>query len=263
MQVHYLKIFDTNYVWILQHGSDIIIIDPGEDKIITNYITENRLNLVAVLLTHGHMDHIGGLNSLLKSFNVPVYGNISCELIDEVFSQNLFNVNNNSSLNIWTDIVIKTLLTPGHTLDGVSYIVESDNQQNHLFCGDTLFGAGCGRVFTNDYDLMLKSLNEICKLDDEIKIYPAHEYTLDNLTFAEFIEPDNLDIKNRVYEEKSKLLKFGVTLPTSLELEKRTNPFLRANMLSDNIKSITGIMPNDELECFRILRQLKDDFVAK
>lgn len=258
MQIHYLKTFETNYIWVLRANSDIIVIDPGTFKVVSDYITANQLNLVAILLTHGHTDHIGGVDDLVDLYNVPVYGG---EIIIKDMPLKTKIKAIPEDFELFTGIYAKTIVTPGHTFDGVSYLI-SENNKEHLFCGDTLFAAGCGRVFTQDYALMLSSLDKFKSLNDDVKIYPAHEYTLDNLAFAKFIEPDNQDVLIRIKNEKNKLDALGSTLPTTLKIEKQTNPFFRVNVLKKIIRDLSGKSIATELESFTELRKLKDNFVS-
>jgi hydroxyacylglutathione hydrolase len=256
MQIHCLKIFETNYVWVLKVDFDVVVIDPGESKVIVDYITANNLNLIAIMLTHGHLDHVGGVDELINLYNVPVYAGLLAAKNTPVKAK-IIAVD--KELIIFPGIEIKVINTPGHTLDGVSYLIQANGHQ-YLFCGDTLFAAGCGRVFTNDYNAMLTSLNKIKDLSDEVEIYPAHEYTLNNLEFARFVESDNSDVLARLETENTKFQNIGITLPTTLRLEKLTNPFLRTDKLKTAVEKITNSVLNNELEVFTQLRKLKDNF---
>ena len=262
MQIHYLKVFDTNYVWLLTVDSGLIVIDPGSSDVVANYITANKLTLCAILLTHSHWDHAAGVDNLVNLYQVPVYAS------ETVAANACFDVSNikhvidgQRLLNLLPGVDIEIVFTPGHTFDGVSYLVGANNKE-YLFCGDTLFAAGCGRVFTEDYNLMLNSLNKIKLLNDNIEIYPGHEYTLNNLKFAEFIEPENIDITSRIKMEAAKIKDNGITLPTNLALEKKTNPFFRVKDLSEKIAVVSGKELDNELSQFIELRKLKDNFTS-
>lgn len=258
MQIKYLKVFDTNYIWILQSGQDIIVVDPGSFEVVSNYITANKLNLTAILLTHSHWDHVSGVNGIVKEYNIPVYASENLEQTDDLDRTNIVFVKDNEAINILPDITIKALSTPGHTMDGVSYLVRRSGLE-YLFCGDTLFAGGCGRVFTRDYLLMLSSLDRIRNLNEEILVYPGHEYTLGNLDFAKFIEPDNENIAARIKLEEMSIN--GVTLPTTIAKERLTNPFLRIDELKHVIEQrIAGKELENRVDVFKVLRDLKDDF---
>lgn len=260
MQIHYLKIFETNYIWLLQVDSSIIVIDPGSSQVVSDYITAKKLNLIAILLTHAHLDHAGGVDELVNLYNIPVYG--SPLIIDnQCVATKIIALKEYQNLELFPDIQIKPIYTPGHTFDSISYLVNANNRE-YLFCGDTLFAGGCGRVFTNDYNLMFASLNKIKELNNNLEIYPAHEYTLSNLYFARFLEPDNQDILARIRIEEDKGNSVGITLPTNLKIEKLTNPFLRVNELKQIAADLSGNTINIELEGFIGLRNLKDNFVG-
>lgn len=258
MKIKYLKAFKDNYIWLIEHDQKLIVIDPGQSPQVINYITANNMSLQAILLTHGHHDHIDGVADIIAKYDVPVYG-----------ANNVANykVEDNQEL-VFNDLKCRVIATPGHTFDGVSYLF-SNNNFLYLFCGDTLFAAGCGRVFTNDYELMFNSLLKIINIGSMIDnnlanflIYPGHEYTIKNLEFARYIEPNNKDIRQRLLNEIKKLAELGNTLPTNLKIELTTNPFLRINdkniiLFLEHLlkkKVISGI------DCFINLRTLKDKF---
>ncbi|MFN7094153.1 MAG: hydroxyacylglutathione hydrolase [Burkholderiales bacterium] len=252
MEIKYLNAFKDNYIWLLQNNFDLIVVDPGDATPVLDYITANKLNLKAILLTHGHADHIGGVAALLAKYPIPVYG--SCDIAT-------IRVTEESTITLSSRISATVLATPGHTSDAVCYLIQTDGV-THLFCGDTLFAAGCGRVFTNDFVAMFSSLNKICRLPKATFIYPAHEYTLKNLEFAVLIEPHNLTITQRFNQEQAKLTATGITLPTSLELELQTNPFLRSmnSTLINSLSTMLGSIITPGLECFTKLRELRNTF---
>lgn len=257
MKITYLKAFSDNYIWILQNSDEIVIVDPGQSEQVINYIITNKLNLGSVLLTHGHDDHVGGVNDLLSlNSNVSVYGRCNSannKIVNESQSQfSLFK----------GQVMVNTIFTPGHTWDGVCFLITDWDGIMRLFCGDTLFGAGCGRVFTGDYQVMFESLNKLKNLPFNTLVYPAHEYTLKNLDFALFIESTNEDIVNRINIEKGKLFTSGNTLPTKLSVELKTNPFLRC-MDPVMVRCVSNILDKEVkagLDCFIKLRELRNDY---
>jgi hydroxyacylglutathione hydrolase len=253
MQIGYLKAFSDNYIWFIQHERDLIVVDPGASSVVLDYIITNKLNLLAILLTHDHFDHIGGVADIIDyAPNVPVYG------MGSIVTNELFG---NENITICPWLQIKTIATPGHTYTGICYIVEFMGL-THIFTGDTLFAAGCGRVFTNDFVAMYKSLAILCSLQQDTLVYPGHEYTIKNLQFARFIEPNNKNIIKRIKFEQDKLDRVGNSLPVSMGMELLTNPFLRTNDrdIIDSVTKITEQEVKSGLDCFIKLRELRKDF---
>lgn len=253
LTIKYFNAFEDNYVWLIHGDEGIVVIDPSSAKPVTNYITASDSNLSAVLLTHSHHDHIAGLTELISGKkSIPIWGKSSY-----ANKQILYE----GELPLASRLNIQTIFTPGHTLDGVSYLL-SDGGQFHLFCGDTLFSAGCGRVFTGDYALMLNSLNKIKQLYPKTLIYPAHEYTLKNLEFALTLEPFNRLIQQKYQSAKEQLYSSGITLPVTLESELTTNPFLRCDDINfqQTIEKIVANPINTPLDCFIAIRTLRNTF---
>ena len=163
-----IKSFTDNYIWMIKKNKDVAVVDPGDAIPVLNFLKEKNLNLKSILITHKHADHIGGIEDLLRHYpNIKIYG-----------PKNNFNfiytiVNNDELLKInELNIEFRVIATPGHTLD---HVVFAD--QDHLFCGDTLFGCGCGKLFEGSYSQMHSSLKTLSKLPPSIKVYCAHEYT--------------------------------------------------------------------------------------
>lgn len=252
LTIKYFNAFEDNYVWVIHGDEGIIVIDPSVAKPVSNYITASGSNLSAILLTHSHHDHIAGLAELIKCESIPIWGK-SSYATKQILSEGVLPLKNR--LNI------QTIFTPGHTLDGVSYLL-AEAGQFHLFCGDTLFSAGCGRVFTGDHSLMLNSLNKIKQLDIETLIYPAHEYTLKNLEFALSLEPSNQLIRQKYQSAKEQLFNNGITLPVTLESELTINPFLRCDDINfqQTIANIVASPINTPLDCFIAVRTLRNTF---
>lgn len=226
-----IKSFTDNYIWMIKKNKDVVVVDPGDAIPVLNFLKEKNLNLKSILITHKHADHIGGIEDLLSHYpNIKIYG-----------PKNNFNfiytvVNNDELLKIdELNIEFRVIATPGHTLD---HVVFAD--QDHLFCGDTLFGCGCGKLFEGSYSQMHSSLKTLSKLPPSIKVYCAHEYTKKNIEFALTQDKDNQYLTDR----KRNLIGKDVTLPSTLGEELKTNPFLRS-------KDVTQ---------FKELRQRKDNF---
>lgn len=225
---------NDNYIWVYgRENYSVIVIDLPEIKNLLPFLYQHQLSVAAVLLTHKHDDHVGGVADFKQVFpNVPVYGSRECaekgatQIVDE-------------GVIVVGDYQIQVIPTGGHTEQHVSYMVDG-----HLFCGDTLFSAGCGRVFTGDYAQMFQSLQRINALPDNTLVCPAHEYTLSNLAFAKTVVQDKSAVeKQRVLVENLRA-EHRPSLPTTLALERQINPFLQTKTV----------------EAFKTLRIAKDNF---
>ena len=249
-----IKAFDDNYIWLMTTNEGSIVVDPGENINLLKVIEKKNIKLDAILVTHHHYDHTGGIEELLTKYpNLKVYGpNNNVDLIkSRLVDGELLNV---------IGVDFEVIEIPGHTLDHIAYYANINNSPL-LFCGDTLFAGGCGRVFEGSFDQMYESLMKLKKLPQNTRIYCGHEYTINNLKFAKAVEPDNIDLIAR-YNDAIDLRKNNIpTLPSTLSIELKTNPFLRAE--KNNVQKIiphefkTGL---SEKEIFSALRQWKDNF---
>lgn len=237
--------FKDNYIWIISTASGAIVIDPGDAKPVIKYLKKHQLKCIAILITHHHYDHIGGVDELYRyDSNILIYGPKDLNLKSPV---------RQLPLNIEiANITFRIIPIPGHTLDHVAYY-----DGDHLFVGDTLFSGGCGRVFEGTHQQMLESLDTLCQLPNSTKIYCAHEYTYQNLCFAKSVEPDNKHI-DQYMDWVSKNV---ISLPSTLAKEKSINPFLRLNQSTIH-QSIQDKCPDpaSRLNVFSTLRTLKDEF---
>ena len=241
MRIFHIPAYTDNYIWVIQSGSDISVIDPGDASPVIELINTNKLNLVDILLTHHHFDHVGGTLELKEQIDGKVYGPVgNIEGID-------IHVTENDTVKT-LDYEFSVLETPGHTLDHIAYV---ESQKNLVFCGDTLFSAGCGRVFEGTFEQMHNSVQKLNQLVPETMIYCAHEYTESNLKFVlseisdDFIE----DYFKKIYTCR---LTGDISIPTTLELERKINPFLLSIVPSD-LKHLS------KLEQFTELRTRKDN----
>jgi hydroxyacylglutathione hydrolase len=249
-----IKAFDDNYIWLMTTNEGSIVIDPGESINLLKVIEQKNIKLDAILVTHHHYDHTGGIEQLLIKYpSLEVYGpnNDICSIKSRLLDGELLNV---------IGIDFEIIEIPGHTLDHIAYYANI-NDSPILFCGDTLFGGGCGRVFEGTFEQMYESLMKLKKLPKNTRIYCGHEYTSDNLKFAKAVEPDNIDLITR-YNDVLNLRKNNIpTLPSTLLIELKTNPFLRTE--KNNVQKIiskkfkTGF---SEKEIFSALRQWKNNF---
>ena len=248
-----IKAFNDNYIWLVTTNEGSIVIDPGEATKTINYLKENSLDLRGILITHHHFDHTGGIEDMLKFKNVDVYGPVN----------NISSINKklrDGDLFSLIGIDFKIIEIPGHTLDHIAFFSEN-NGNPVLFCGDTLFSSGCGRVFEGTFEQMHKSVLKLKSLPANTKIYAGHEYTQSNLKFAMEVEPLNQKLVSRYNDVQDLLNKGTPTLPTTLELELEVNPFLRCQtkeVQSSVVKQFNT--SNHEDEIFKALRQWKDNF---
>lgn len=240
-KVHLLDIQNQlqNYIWLLEHTTsrDVIVVDPTEAEPVEQYCREHGLSLSQIWLTHWHKDHIGGVPELLQSRNIPVYGPRE-ELSKIPFITHPLQHEAHFKFH---DLQVDVLAVPGHTLGHIVYFMDAIDT---LFCGDTLFAMGCGRVFEGTFEQMYHSLNRLAALPARTQVYCTHEYTLSNAKFALHVEPDNLALQQRYQQVEDLRLLNQPTLPSTIELELQTNPFLRV----------------DSVEEFQKLREMKDNF---
>ena len=212
--------FDDNYLWLIHDGQYAAVVDPGDAGPILTALAEHKLSLVAILLTHHHADHIGGVPRLLQHGAVPVFGPAH-EGIDAV-TQPL--VEGDTATIPELGISFAVLDVPGHTSGHIAYVAR---EQPWLFCGDTLFAGGCGRLFEGTPAQMSASLDKLAALPGATEVYCAHEYTLANLRFARVAEPGNAALAERLLREQDKRARGVPTVPSTIGLEIATNPFLR------------------------------------
>lgn len=250
MQTTPIKALKDNYIWAIHNSESCIIVDPGEAKVVLDFLTNKNLSLAAILITHHHYDHTDGIQEIHTKWpNTPIIGHkispnkhINKRVLDEEIE--IMNIK------------IQPIPTPGHTLCHLTYLVKLE--QPLAFTGDTLFSAGCGKIFEGTAAMMLNSLNLIASLPDETLIYCGHEYTLSNLRFAHTIEPNNTDIAQAI----NTLSNTEITLPSSLKTEKQINPFLRCKepTVQASVKTKFKLNKINQLETFTLLRQWKNNF---
>jgi len=248
-----LKAFQDNYIWLVTTNEGSIVIDPGESQKINNLIDTDKIDLKGILITHHHFDHTSGITDLTKKVDVDVYGpenNIS-EINKKVKDLDTIKV---------IGIDFEVIEIPGHTLDHIAFYAFNNNNPI-LFCGDTLFAGGCGRVFEGTFEQMFDSIKKLSELPLHTKIYCGHEYTLSNLKFALEVDAQNKYL-NEEYQRISKLIDLDIpSLPSNLEKEFKINPFLRCDnkLIKDKINDKFNISGN-ELDTFTALRRWKDNF---
>jgi hydroxyacylglutathione hydrolase len=213
--------FNDNYLWLIHDGVNAAAVDPGDAQPILAALKAHGLTLTAILLTHHHADHTGGVPALLQHYAVPVYGPRSDGIaaVTQPLSED-------ATVHVpGLDLQLSVLEVPGHTLGHIAYFRSGD--EPWLFCGDTLFAGGCGRLFEGSPSQMVDSLNKLAALPAETKVFCAHEYTLSNLRFASAVDPGNAALQARVEADTAKRARGVPTVPSTIGMERNTNPFLR------------------------------------
>ena len=232
-----LRVLSDNVIWLWKKNKSVVVIDPAVSTPVIEYLKVNNLYLEAVLQTHHHPDHIGGTKELIKGWpNVKVIA--SAKEKDRIPFQNI-SVNDGDKLQLLEEEV-KVIEVIGHTRSHIAFYF--NNKAPVLFIGDTLFSAGCGRIFEGTYKQMYNSLKRIKALPNNTNIYCAHEYTKSNLLWALDLEPRNQNIKNKLIEVEKKIALKELTIPCLLEEEMKINLFLRA----DNLKGFSFLRANKD-----------------
>lgn len=247
-----LPALSDNYIWLLiaPEHRQVICIDPGEAKPVCAFLAAKELSLAAILITHHHWDHTAGLKDLLAFQPTKVFA-----AEPNYYATAITQVNDKDWIDVPCFPPIQVLSVPGHTLDHVAF-----HMAGHLFTGDTLFSAGCGRLFEGDAATMYHSLGRLQQFPASTQIYSGHEYTLKNLRFAEQVEPHNTDIKQAI--TRIQALKGKPSLPSTLAFEQQVNPFLRCHhpAVQETISCLAHQPLKDPVDIFHHLRQWKDNF---
>ena len=253
--------FQDNYLWLMHHPTtqQAIVVDPGDAHQVIKALEQLQLNLFGIFITHKHADHIGGVQQLKEQFpEVHIWAMNAHSFLPKI---PIISVENGSVVELHCfekPVWFEVMHTPGHMQDHICFYEKTTPL---LFCGDTLFSAGCGRIFDGSYEEMFNSLKKIQALPTETLIFCAHEYTLSNLKFAQMVEPDNLYIQNKIKEITEKRAVNLISLPSTLEVEHLINPFLRTNIktVQNNIELHTQIPATaNAFELFKKIREWKN-----
>jgi hydroxyacylglutathione hydrolase len=256
LQVTAVPAFNDNYLWLIHAPTDpqrVVAVDPGDASVIKAALTSNDLALGAILVTHHHNDHVGGVAELQSAFDVPLYGPLG----ERVPGRPIWIQGGNTVTLTDLGLEFAVLAVPGHTSGHIAYW-----GHGAVFCGDTLFSAGCGRLFEGTPEQMTASLARLKALPLDTRVYCAHEYTVSNLRFAAAVEPDNADVRSHLAHCEALRASGRSTLPSTLALEIRINPFLRLAVQSVKRAAAgrAGHSLHSDTDTFAVLREWKNQF---
>ena len=255
MKLIALPAFSDNYIWMLHDGRHAVVVDPGESAPVINALDSHKLQLAAILVTHHHADHVGGVDELRSRLQGPVYGPRR-----ERIPQPYLALDDGDTLDV-LGLRFKVIDVPGHTSGHIAFFTEDGGAEPMLFCGDTLFSGGCGRLFEGTPAQMHHSLSRLASLPGPTRVCCGHEYTLSNLKFARAVEPKNHDLADyNVWCEAQRAIN-EPTLPSSIATERLVNPFLRCAEPGVALVAQTrGATSADPVAVLAALRQWKNEF---
>ncbi|VUD47377.1 Hydroxyacylglutathione hydrolase [Thalassocella blandensis] len=263
-KVHPIPALESNYIWTIEHepSGDLLVIDPGESDPVLAYIREHQLNLNALLITHSHWDHVTGIEPIMEYYEhetsaikpLSVYGPDVIPQVNQPLTE--------GDEYHFHSLCFTTWHTPGHLPEHLSYLTKIAGDPA-LFCGDTLFSAGCGRMFSGTPTQFQHSLQRFAELPADTKVYCTHEYTEANLKFALAVDPENAFMREYLHEVQAVRAQGSPSLPSFIGIEKKINPFLRtsdASIIAAARQRDAQIAADKPEEVFRVLRAWKDQF---
>jgi hydroxyacylglutathione hydrolase len=249
-----LPALTDNYIWLLHDDAgNALVVDPGQASVVERALVERHLRLRGILLTHHHADHVGGAQALQQNHDAAVYAPS-----DDRIAMEAHRVDDGDVIRMASpDAAFEVIAVPGHTLTHVAYV-----GGGILFCGDTLFSLGCGRVFEGSATQMVHSLDRLAALDPDTQVCGGHEYTQANARFAVTVDPDNTMLQRRIVEVDQLRQQSLPTMPVPLATELATNPFLRTDSAGVIDWCRAHAVADDRISRFASLRQAKNEFAA-
>ena len=258
LKVSTVRAFSDNYIWLIHSPMDVrtvIAVDPGDAAPVEAALLKHGLKLAGILLTHRHADHVGGVEQLSQGRTLRIFGPRAEKVPGETQPVGESDVATFEGL----DLSFRVLDIPGHTLGHIAFV-----GHGAVFCGDTLFSGGCGRVFEGTPEQMTQSLAKLASLDEDTLVYCGHEYTVNNLHFALAVEPGNSACVEYLEQCRGLRTRDEATVPSTIRRERNVNPFLRCHLQSvkQAAEAKAGRRLQNATEIFAVIRQWKDGFTA-
>jgi hydroxyacylglutathione hydrolase len=256
LQVTPVRAFTDNYIWLIHAPVDarrVVAVDPGEAAPVEHALAQHGLSLDGILITHHHGDHVGGVADLLRQRSIPIFGPAH----ERVPGDPTRLREGDEAEFLHLGLKFSVLDVPGHTAGHIAYV-----GHGAVFCGDTLFSAGCGRLFEGTAEQMLASLTKLAALPPQTQVYCAHEYTLSNLKFGLAVDPNNEAATGYLAECRARRDRDEATIPSDIRRERNVNPFLRCdeNSVKQAAEAHAGRRLQSRTEVFAVIRQWKDGF---
>lgn len=255
--IHGVPAFEDNYLWVVEDGRHAAVVDPGDDGPVEAFLEARGLALTAILATHHHGDHVGGLEALAARWRCAVFGPAG-----EAIGGLTVRLREGDRVTLpGLDLALEVFDVPGHTAGHIAYY-GTDGGAPFLFCGDTLFACGCGRLFEGTPAQMAASLAKLAALPGDTRVYCAHEYTMSNIRFAQAVEPGNARLAARAARDAGRRSRGEATVPSRLAEERETNPFLRCTVpeVAAAASRQVGRPLADPVEVFATIRAWKNGF---